>query len=219
VDWINDDPKLEITVDGDLLSPSSTFAAAPYARVADTAITAQTALAVADGTVTRSKVVETSFQTPGAGLVPQGAVLMLVGQSTCPSGYSEVTALRNRFPLGADVDGTDPDVPDTVNQTTGTKNPSHAHSHSVNAESPATTSDGTHGHGGLTGVHNAQSNPANGPGNVNFSISPHQHNINNDGGHAHTVNPHSHGGATGGISAVPAVHIPPALTVLFCAKD
>jgi microcystin-dependent protein len=53
VNWINDDPKLEISVDGDILGPSDTFAASPYAIVASTAAMA---LAIADGAITNSSV-------------------------------------------------------------------------------------------------------------------------------------------------------------------
>ncbi|MGQ0644396.1 MAG: phage tail protein [Elusimicrobiota bacterium] len=77
VNWINDDPKLEISVDGDILNPSDTFAASPYAIVASTAqyafaaANAASADAVANGSVNDNSIaagagIALSKLSPGA---------------------------------------------------------------------------------------------------------------------------------------------------------
>lgn len=55
--------------------------------------------------------------------IPSGAILLFDGATTCPPGFSEVQALRRRFPIGADLDGTDSFVPNSPGQIGGADGP------------------------------------------------------------------------------------------------
>ena len=82
-----------------------------------------------DDTITPDKMNVSSFTTAGW-IVPSGAIFMFLGPG-CPEGYDEVTELRNRVAMGADIANTDPDVPNETGQTFGSKTHTHniAHSH------------------------------------------------------------------------------------------
>lgn len=62
-----------------------------------------------DASVTKEKIDMNSFSGPGVGFVPPGAIFMFLG--SCPDDYQEVTALRNRVPVGADIDGVQAQIP------------------------------------------------------------------------------------------------------------
>jgi hypothetical protein len=248
VDFFNNSYQLRLTVDGTDLSPNDDFTAVPYALVAASATSVNADNVHLQNTpqnlatwqsqnnpdrIDPGKIEGVSLNA-GAGLVPQGAILMFDDRKACPAGFSEVQLLRNRFPIGADLTGTDPDVPDDVGITTGTKFPSHAHTHSGTTDITAISLNhshtitiataGTHNHGGLTGGNGAQ-----GQGNdgANAAAINHYHSISTDGAHTHngtvgTTNldaSHSHPFTTGPMAGTVGAHIPPALTVLFCTKD
>jgi hypothetical protein len=235
IDWVRDTPRLEVTIDGEKLDPPESFAASPYALVASTALsvnqnatvesaqvklTGAANLASWQSTTDPTKIDAAKIDTSGGVVIPSGGIILWTRTNTCPPGYTEVNLFHNRVPIGADTSLSDPDVPDSPGQVLGSKNPSHAHVHSIASESPGTNAAGQHSHSGTTG--------ANGAGQVNSGASnndaargPHTHSFNtsSDGNHSHTVNSHNHGGNTGAISAAPEVHLPPAVTCLFCMKD
>jgi hypothetical protein len=292
VDWAAHQPKLEISVDGETLSPADPFAASPYAFLADSvangsittlqiaagavtnekiastaaidpakiAITTTVSLAdwkssvnpakidankiegsvpagsdtvdsdaIVDGSVTRTDIATSTFFAAGAGLVPSGAVLIFLDRTACPPGFTEVTALRNRFLIGADLAAADADVPDTVNISLGSKShdhadPSHSHTvnshgHSIGAESPGTNGVGDHQHLTPIGTNSAgfyvsRADVGSGWPHGQSSLGGNRHGVGASatsdtqnymltggaGSHSHTVNSHSHGGSTGSSS-------------------
>lgn len=84
VNWDQITPYIEISVEGQALSPREPLTATVYAKLAES---------VADGAVTEAKVAS------GFGLVPQGAIMLF--DKACPTGWTRFAALDNRFPLGA----------------------------------------------------------------------------------------------------------------------
>lgn len=88
------------------------------------------------GTVTMSSTLDVTgnvdvatgskVQENGADLIPAGAIFLWDASTNCPSGYTEVTGMRNRYPIGTDVAAGDANVPDTSGQTGGAT--THAHS-------------------------------------------------------------------------------------------
>ncbi len=78
---------------------------------------------VKSGSLSRDRLDTFSFEGAGPGLIPPGGILMFL--TSCPAGFTEVTALRNRFPIGADPVSQDPQVPDSPNQIMGYKTHSH----------------------------------------------------------------------------------------------
>lgn len=84
-------------------------------------------------TITPDKMNVSSFTTAGW-IIPQGAIFMFLGG--CPAGYDEVTELRNRVPMGADIGNTDPDVPNSTGQQLGSKSHIHGigHTHEISVQ-------------------------------------------------------------------------------------
>lgn len=99
--------------------------------------------------VTRAKVDVTSFEQSGQGLVPQGAALMFFDRTTCPAGYTRLTSVDGRAIFGADIPNSDPDVPNGVNNTFGSKNHNHTitHTHGMGSHTHGMKN---HTHGGTT---------------------------------------------------------------------
>lgn len=85
VSWESATPYLEVSVEGTTLLPRERIAAAPYSLLAASATFAQTA----------------GFAAAAGDGVPPGMIAMFDG-SSCPSGWTEVTSLRDRFPMGWD---------------------------------------------------------------------------------------------------------------------
>ncbi|MDD5066342.1 MAG: hypothetical protein PHF84_04785, partial [bacterium] len=135
--WGGGDRYLEIQVDADVMLPREKLTSVLYSLWARD---------VEDNSITHEKIVTVGWSKvtnkPSISSVPSGAVLMFTGTTTCPAGYTEVAAFRNRIPIGADLSGVDPDVPDNVNLTGGTKSHDHTISHTHTMRN--------HTHGGTT---------------------------------------------------------------------
>lgn len=139
-DFVSEEPLyLQINIGNAPMLPRLQLVSTPYAIVAKHAETVQddsvnTASVqdgtllnedVAPGTLRRERLDVDSFAASGAGLVPPGAVLMVLSD-VCPAGYAEIPQLRGRFPIGADLGNEDPDVPNQSGYAFGDK--SHHHS-------------------------------------------------------------------------------------------
>jgi hypothetical protein len=215
VDWLNDDPKLEITVDGDLLSPSGSFASSPYALAAKT---------VENGAITRPKVNTASFESAGHGLVPPGAIIIWTQSNTCPPGYSRVNLFDGRFPRGSAAAG------GVGGANTHTHGIAHTHemaghTHEITWDGAGDTSDGINERGTVTIV----GTPV-GAQNGRFLEDVANQNNERSNRHHHAVSNHRHGGNAG----VPSINttgtassntsletgsLPPFYDCLFCQKD
>ena len=164
---------------------------------------------IAGGTISRDNINTVSFEASGTGLVPQGAIFMFL--DSCPAGYSEVTALRNRLPVGADIANTHGVVPNTAN-----KNMDAPHTHSL-----------SHSHGiSIPNTwENQESKNIVGQGTFNFSRPKLLFKVamalptSSNGAlfetydHRHTI-----AGPVPNVSG-DSTAFPPSLTVLFCQKD
>lgn len=118
------------------------------------------------------------------GGLPAGAVVFF-NVETCPDGWTEMTGLRGRVPVGLPSGGlvgatVGSDLPDeglrTISQV-----PSHTHS--VNPPSANTTSGGSHTHS----VDPPSTNTTSG-GSHTHSVNPPSTNTTSGGSHTHTVN-------------------------------
>jgi len=218
---------LQITVGGAPLLPKIRLVATSYAFVANIAIEADVADSVKAGTITsdsiksgsltRGNLDPASFEAAGSGLVPAGAILFFIDRTQCPAGYTEVVSLRNRFAIGADLSGVDPDVPDTVNRTLGKKFPSHAHSHGLN----------NHRHStpvlvNSAGGHWIPNQPSDWPyGSSTKTIT--KFNLAGSGTDSNGAEALYSGPPEPNVTEItePVIeaHIPPALTCLFCQKN
>jgi len=107
VDWENITPYIKVTVENSVIGSPEAITATVYATLAR---------GVVNGSITRQKLEPTSFEPPGYGLVPAGAIMMF--SSACPSGWAPFSALDGRFPMASNVAGA----------TGGTA----THSHNVN---------------------------------------------------------------------------------------
>jgi hypothetical protein len=108
--WDAISPYLQVTVNGQILSPTEPVNATAYALVSNT---------VVNGAIDPTKVAS------GYGLIPSGMIAMFA--TTCPSGWSVFTGLQGKFPVGADP--TNP-TQFTMGQTGGNLN----HVHSISAD-------------------------------------------------------------------------------------
>lgn len=89
VDWFNDNPKLEVTVDGELLSPTDSFSSSPYALAAQT---------VADGAVTNAQI------DSGAGIDPSkiaisGSVTLADWRSSTDTAKIDANVIQGTVPV------------------------------------------------------------------------------------------------------------------------
>ena len=159
VDWQNVTPYIEVSVGspGQTLGPLEPINASVYANMSES---------VVDGAITQAKIDPTSFDTPGVGLVPQGAILMF--NTNCPSGWTRFSVLDNGFPLGVD--------PALIPPSTTGGTSSHAHSISM---------DGAHNHGGVTARENNDRSDGKLGGPDTVPSAGHTHNISTDGLHDH----------------------------------
>jgi len=116
---------LQMMIQGSPLLPRLQILSNGYAMLASR---------VARGSIRPDNMDLASFRNNGAGLVPPGAILLF--QSSCPEGFSEVTELRNRIPIGVDAASTTPFVPDQINQQVGNFGHQHpiSHSHTSDVE-------------------------------------------------------------------------------------
>lgn len=143
-------------------------------------------------------------------LVPSGAVMMFLTQA-CPSGWSEVTALRNRFPIGADTGNVDDNVPNNVSVTGGAA----FHDHGI-----------SHTHSGTTGDSEAfDTRQFTTYNEINVNMERHSNRMvfaygntccgGDDARHTHGFTTNSQSNAT----TSNANNYSPFLTVLFCQKQ
>jgi len=159
VDWQNVTPYIEVSIEGQQLSPREPVAASVYAMMSQS---------IVDGAVTPSKVAS------GYGLVPSGMIGMF--ETSCPAGWTVYTALQGKFPAGVDPNNA---AQFTAGQSGGSLTHSHsiamapAHSHGGSTGGPSATvlvnagsnarvpteshthiisPDGAHDHGGSTGI-------------------------------------------------------------------
>ena len=93
--WDTIDPYIQVSVEGQALTPIEHVSATVYAFVSST---------VVNGSITPAKMNTTAFQAAGVGLVPQGAIMMF--DTDCPAGWTRDIALDSRFPLGSASYGT-----------------------------------------------------------------------------------------------------------------
>lgn len=131
--------------------------------------------------------------------VPSGMIAIF--DTSCPSGWTRVSAFDNRTLMGA--------------VSYGTTGGSATHDHAVDL---TTDSDGSHDHGAVTGATDIGVTPGTaeeptGPtvGVVTaISNANHTHSITSGGAHTHTI-------TTGSVDS--ASSWPPYITVVFCKKD
>jgi hypothetical protein len=201
VDWPNVTPYIETRINNIPFGPREKIASVPYSYVADRAET------VKDGSIAPASINISSFQAAGIGIVPQGGILMFL--DACPAGYSEVTALRNRFPIGADIGRTNSLVPDSPNATLGSLGHQHtiAHSHTTGTQ------------GGFTGSQDIRTAGA----WVSFStpklVSGYDAAGSGDNIGMRGVD-HTHSTGQPSIASSGSTDtLPPGLTVLFCKKN
>ena len=138
--------------------------------------------------------------TANEGQVPSGTIIFYNG-STCPTGWSEVTAARGRTIVGLTGSA------GTLGGTVGTPlvdMGNRSHNHSVNIGSFDSGSDGSHNHrwieNGQTtysssgaevplGPQSFDTAPGDFMPDVDFGTTSHDIYTNNAGGHTHSVNP------------------------------
>jgi len=185
IDWQNVTPYIAVGV-GDppqMLGPAEPITATVYATLAGS---------VVDGAVTREKIDINSFQTPGPGLVPAGAILMFNGD--CPSGWSPFAGLADRMPLGA---GNLYALKSTGGFAT--------HSHGI-------ANGGAHSHHVAPIFDDASnSDPS---GKWPFNSAPTGWKPEFPGSDTSTSGEHNHGGMTGSSSS-----LPPYYALVFCQKE
>jgi hypothetical protein len=132
------------------------------------------------------------------GGIPSGLIALF--DTACPAGWTRVSALDGRFPLGS--------------TGYGSAGGSSSHNHSVGGNTDAA---GIHSHGfsGNTGSNNLNAGALRpGTGSVEYFAAPdHYHsfsgNTNDAGNHSHSLN-----GSTNTVDTTP-----PYLTVVYCRKD
>ncbi len=120
--------------------------------------------------------------------IPSGMIAMF--DSACPSGWTRVSALDNRFPMGA--------------TTYGTTGGAATHSHTVNPAATSTTTNGDHYHLQTGGSLLSGPGPHY-PAEQGFRTST-------EGAHAHTVDIAS-------TTSSSDSNLPPYVTVIFCRKN
>jgi len=144
--------------------------------------------------IARDRLDKATFELPGAGLLPAGAIIMSTFTS-CPAGFSEFLPLRNRVPVGTDFSAQSSYVPNSPAATFGSDNSTFEVStpnQFSNVESIRTGDWWVNfSHPKLVGGYDA----AGGADNIGMSGYDHAHSL--DIGTAY----------------------PPALTVIFCIKN
>ncbi|HRY30420.1 MAG TPA: tail fiber protein [Elusimicrobiota bacterium] len=107
VDWPNDDPRMEITVDGEKMSPTEGFSATPYAFVAqqvvDGSVSAQKLTA---GAVTNEKVAANAAIDPSK-IALSGAVTLADWRSGANPAKIDANVIQGTVPVSSNqIDGT-----------------------------------------------------------------------------------------------------------------
>ncbi len=118
VDWKNKDPYIETKIAGATLLPREKMSSTAYALVSKSVMDdAINSSSIVNGSIKSEDMDVASFQPAGVGFVPPGALLMFL--TPCPTGYSEVTDLAGRYPIGRNnAAGTA--IPTTIGTSTGT---------------------------------------------------------------------------------------------------
>lgn len=147
-------------------------------------------------------------ETGSAGL-PSGAVLFF-DSSSCPAGWSELTAARGRVVVGMPDGG-------TLRGTRGTAfqdQENRAHTHSVNPNPVSSSSTGSHDH--TTGEPTKTGATLLDAGSplIDFGRSDHLHNVDTNGSHSHNVDVGSTVSTVAGTGAVI-----PYIQLRICRKD
>ncbi|HSH41419.1 MAG TPA: hypothetical protein VK973_04765 [Arenicellales bacterium] len=145
----------------------------------------------------------------GYGMVPPGAV-MAFNLSTCPTGWSPMTAAEGRYVVGLPSDGTlaatvGTELSDQENRAVG------RHNHVVDPPATSTSTGGSHRHGGIDG-----GNWGNHSGGDNDTSIYHEKKTKAAGNHNHSVNIGPFNSAdAGGVSGTNA----PYIQLLYCEKN
>jgi len=238
IDWVNNAVKLQLKVDGQLLSPPDDFTSVPYSLVAATATSvdaqnvhlknivqdlSQWQSATNPGLIDPAKIdfSGTPSPGPGSGLVPQGAIIIWDQSPSCPAGYTRVAAFDGRFLEGATAPG------GIGGSATHTHAMDHTHDLSNHTHTGTTNQGGVdHTHTGWTGSATGGAAGFSGGGWAGSWLS-HNHSFTTDGASAYL---HTHDFTTG----PPSVNltgpaststtgasssIPPFYDVLFCRKQ
>lgn len=144
-----------------------------------------------------------------AGIIPTGAIMMFA--SACPSGWSEYSAMRGKFPRGE---------PTGNSGSLGTGGSDNAvivsHTHSVNPPSTSSSSNGAHTHTDGSGYY-----PNGGSGVWGISWMANggtKMTTSSAGAHAHTTDISSFTSGTSGVSGTGA-NIPTYQEVIYCIKN
>lgn len=72
--------------------------------------------------------------------VPIGAIVMYDNTTSCPTGWTIVSTMNNRIPVGTDVSSANANIPDTSGQTGGAE--THTHTGTVAANTDLNIEDG-----------------------------------------------------------------------------
>jgi len=150
-----------------------------------------------------------SYAETGSAMVPAGAV-MFFDDTSCPTGWSELTAARGRAVVGLPSGGT---LAGTIG-TALTNVENRAHSHSVNPSAVNTSSDGSHSH--TTGEPTQKGAVALTAGSIfiDYGEANHLHSVSTASNHNHSVNiplTNSTNAQTGDVI--------PYIQLLTCKKD
>ena len=147
--------------------------------------------------------------------IPSGLIAMF--DTSCPAGWTRVTALDSKFPMGNS----------TYGSSGGASTHSHtvtSHSHTMPANTGTTSTAHTHGVNILSGGEdNSVSMESFLSGSNTLPITPHHHGVigNTGGMSANSTHSHTIGGSSGAASPTTDAinHLPPYLTVVWCRKD
>jgi hypothetical protein len=205
INWQAFTPYIQVSVEGQILSPNQPLTSNLYAIVSQTVVDGAIGTAkIADSAVTTPKLADASVTTAklDSGVqgitVPSGLIAMFAGP--CPSGWSRFAALDNAFPMGG--------------PTYGSVGGSATHTHTI-------ATDGAHNHGYFTHAMADNNNEGgSGPYCSRFNMGDYGGGCGGagtDAGHRHGINTdgaHNHGGATGSASS-----LPPYIEVVFCQKN
>jgi len=194
--WETITPYIKVTVEGQEMGPLEPVTATLYSIVAGSVVDGSIGTTkLGASAVTREKLDAVSFQAPGLGFVPAGAILMF--DRACPAGWTPYAALNSgRFPMGTG----------TFSNTSG-GNAAHTHS-TPNHEHTLATSDHRFG------------NPAGPVGIVGDSGTPKGTLVGfNNGSDFPARIMRNYTEISGGGETGSGNNLPPYLQVVFCQKS
>ena len=184
----------------------------------------------------RQRIASVAYAMRSGDGVPPGAIILWSGAiDAVPQGWALCDGVERTLANGARV--TPPDLRDRFVVGAGSIYPigpgartgseytvSLSHSHSVTAESLATSRDGDHQHSINLNTGNTSQNSVgvDQDGNAPWVSADHYHNLTGstqgDAKHSHAVNAHSHGGATGSAGATALDNRPPYFALAYIMK-